>query len=72
MPEVIGANNSMKNSKLSFTKNDRGLLPADGNAAILKSKIYNNSHAQVSPNSYNSGSDIYSKSIYRNSNKIAK
>jgi len=45
MPEVIGANNSMKNSKLSFSKNDRGLLPADGNQAILKSKIYDNSHA---------------------------
>jgi hypothetical protein len=45
MPEVIGANNSMKNSKLSFSKHDRGLLPVDGNSAILKSKIYNNSHA---------------------------
>ena len=45
MPEVIGANNSMKNSKLSFAKHDRGLLKLEGNDAILKSKIYNNSHA---------------------------
>ena len=45
MPEVIGANNSFKNSRLSFSKNDRGLLPLDGNQSILKSKIYNNSHS---------------------------
>lgn len=30
MPEVIGANNTFKSSRLSFTKNDRGLLPLDG------------------------------------------
>ena len=31
MPEVIGANNTFKNSRLSFSKHDRGLLPLDGN-----------------------------------------
>jgi len=68
----FNAHSSLKKSDLTISKNERGLLPLDQLSLQKKAKVYNNSHAQVSPNSYNQDMDIYQKSVLRNSNKLAK
>ena len=73
MPRIgIGANSALKNSKLSIPKGDRGLLPVSTEKQAAKSLLYNNSHAQVSPASYNSSVDLMSKSVLKNNKSFAK
>ena len=73
MPNITGSQNTLfKKSHHKIGKSERGLLPDNYEQSVQKSNIYNNSHAQVSPNSYNQSTEVYQKSIYRNNNKIAK
>ena len=63
---------SEKKIQYNIPRSDRGLLPPDKEQREFKRKLYNNSHADVSPAHYNSTMDVVQKSCLRNTNKLAK
>jgi hypothetical protein len=63
----------MSKKKITFSKDDRKINLLMGVDLHEKERrVYNMSHNQVSPFSYNSGMDALQKSVLRNNNKVAK
>lgn len=74
IPERLGANSSFNRSNQLICKTDRELLPLSKERELQKSRVYNNSHAHLSPCHYQNDASVLQSNLstFRKSDKLAK